>query len=168
MTADIVILAVFVVCFVSVLLLVAALINNRAAPDLPLLFVMQHGRNVMADTLTYLVTATAPVDSDVVQRELVVTVNGEVVSTTVFAGSSVDFGTVTVPQDSEVKLTLVDVDDAGNKSQPAESYFVAVDTIPPGQPGAINVTLVGENQEPETPPVVDDNVAPPADEEAGS
>lgn len=99
----------------------------------------------MADTLTYVVTANAPVDADVVQRELVVTINGEVTSTVVFPGSAVDLGTVTAPQEADVKLTLVDVDDVGNKSLPAEFYFVAVDTIPPAAPGGFTVTLVGEN-----------------------
>lgn len=102
----------------------------------------------MADTLTYVITAAAPVDGDVVQRELVTTVNGEVVSTTVWAGSAVDLGVVAVPQEATVELTLTDIDDAGNRSEPAVATFVAADTIPPAAPGGIGVTLVGETTNP--------------------
>lgn len=102
----------------------------------------------MADILTYVINAAAPVDADVVQRELIASVNGETVSTTVWSGTAVDLGVISVPQDSQVELTLVDIDDAGNRSAPAVVTFVAADTVPPQAPGGIGVTLVGENTEP--------------------
>ena len=98
----------------------------------------------MADVLTYVVSAASPVDGDVVSRVLTVSVNGVEQGSSTFAGSSVDLGSVTVPQDADVKLTLVDVDDAGNVSSPAEYSFVAVDTIAPATPGSFGVTLVSE------------------------
>jgi hypothetical protein len=104
----------------------------------------------MADVLTYRVSAGAPVDADVVSRLLTVAVNGEERGSVSFAGNSTDLGTVDVPQDAEVTLTLVDVDDAGNASAPAEYTFVAADTIPPAQPGYFGVTLVAETTEPKT------------------
>lgn len=99
----------------------------------------------MADSLTYTISAGPVVDGDVVSRVLTVVVGGEEPSERSFPGSSVDFGLLTVPQDATVVLTLVDVDDAGNKSVPAVVEFVAVDTLPPAQPGGLGVTLVGEN-----------------------
>lgn len=98
----------------------------------------------MADRLTYAVSVGPVVDHDVVTRELRVVVNGLVVETTVFPASAVELGTVTVEQDATVELMLVDVDDAGNRSEPAVLEFVAVDTLPPSQPGAFGVTLVSE------------------------
>lgn len=103
----------------------------------------------MADVLTYVVTAASPVDGDVVSRVLTVSVNGVEQGSSTFAGTAVDLGAVTVPQDADVKLTLVDVDDAGNVSLPAEYYFVAVDAVAPAIPGSFGVTLVSETTVPE-------------------
>jgi hypothetical protein len=94
--------------------------------------------------LVFQVTAGAPVDGDVVSRELTTVVGGEVVSTKEFAGSDVLLGEISVPQDAEVVLTLVDIDDAGNRSQPAVVEFTATDTISPSQPGSFGVSLVRE------------------------
>lgn len=94
--------------------------------------------------LVYSVTAGAPVDADVTSRELTVAVNGEMVAERILSGNATDLGEVTVPQGGIVLLTLVDVDDAGNRSQPATVEFTAADTIPPAQPGSFGVTLVRE------------------------
>jgi hypothetical protein len=59
------------------------------------------------------------------------------------AGTS-DLGTITVPQDSVVKISVVDVDDAGLSSSPLEMEFTAVDMIPPVAPTGLNVTLKEE------------------------
>jgi len=111
----------------------------------------------MADLLTYSVVAASPSAPDVVSRELVVAVNGEVKPVVYFAGATTDLGTVDAPQNSEVSLTLVDVDDAGNRSEPTSLVFVALDTLPPSAPGSIGVTLVGET----VAPVVPDEPAEP-------
>lgn len=93
--------------------------------------------------LVYSVSAGAPVDSDVVVREITVAVNGEVKETRSF-GSVTDFGEFSFEQGDNVVITLVDIDDAENRSQPAECSFQAADTIPPAQPGSFGVTLVRE------------------------
>ena len=116
----------------------------------------------MADLLTYSVVVAAPADHDVVSRELVVSVNGETHPTMIFAGPATDLGTVSAAQDADVVLTLVDIDDAGNRSEPCVVRFVAADTLPPGVPSGVSVTLVGETA------VVTPDVTPepeaPADE----
>lgn len=101
----------------------------------------------MANVLTYSVSAAAPVDADVVARLLTLVVNGEEQGTAELPASATDSLSIfSVPQDAEVVLTLVDVDDAGNKSEPAVLTFTAVDTIAPAQPGSFGVTLVSETQ----------------------
>lgn len=81
---------------------------------------------------------------DVVQREVtvavganepvLVTVDGDTVKTSVFEG-----------EDGEsVVGTLVDVDDAGNKSEAREFSFVLVDTIAPPMPGEVGLEVTEE------------------------
>jgi hypothetical protein len=95
--------------------------------------------------LVYTVTAAPVVDADVVARRLTVTIDGEPGETADFPADTTSFvESVTVPQDSNVVLTLVDIDDAGNASEPAVVEFVATDTIPPAKPGEFGVTLVRE------------------------
>jgi hypothetical protein len=116
--------------------------------------VLQRGET-MANVLTYRVSVNAPVDGDVVSRELTVTVNGVESSVVTAAGNATDLGSVDVPQDSLVVLSLVDVDDSGNKSAPATVEFVALDTLAPAQPGGFNVTLVSEKVVDDAPVVED-------------
>ena len=94
--------------------------------------------------LIYSVTAAPAVDADVVTRRLAVTVNGEVRETTDFTADATDFGELGFNDDDSVVLTLVDIDDAANVSEPATFEFVATDTIPPAAPGSFGVTLVRE------------------------
>ena len=102
----------------------------------------------MSDVLTYRVSVGPAVDADVIERRLVVAVDGLVPADAVkvFPGAATELGEVSVPQGASVLLTLVDVDDAGNRSEPAELEFVAEDTLPPAQPGAFGVTLVREER----------------------
>lgn len=100
----------------------------------------------MADVLTYKVTAAPVVDGDVVVRELRMVVNGAEPVVREFTSADSDLGTIDVPQGAEVSLQLVDVDDAGNRSEPAEINFMANDTLPPQKPG-LGVELVAERPE---------------------
>jgi hypothetical protein len=120
----------------------------RAMPDVPAnLRVVQLRRDSMTNILTYSVSVAAPVDADVVSRELIVTVDGVNQDTVEFSGTATDLGNIDVPEGASVQLSLVDVDDAGNESVPATVDFVAADTLAPGQPGAFNVSLVAERSE---------------------
>lgn len=140
-----------VVLFIFLCLLLLLMLLVIVADELcvrrirqPQIFYEQKGEDPMADSLTYAIVVTPVVNGDVVSREFSVSVNGEARPLQTFTADTTDFGSVTVPQDSNVALSLVDVDDAGNKSTPAVVEFVAADTIAPEQPGAITVTLVGE------------------------
>jgi hypothetical protein len=104
-------------------------------------------RSLMKDgviMLVYNVTAGVVVDKDVTERRLTVTVNDAPVSTKSYAADAVVFDEVGVNQGDKVVLTLVDVDDAGNVSEPAVCEFVGNDTIPPVKPGEFGVALVRE------------------------
>lgn len=96
------------------------------------------------DMLIYAVTAAPPTATDVVSRELTVEVNGEALAVNALPGDATELGEFAFEQGAKVVLTLIDVDDAGNHSQPAVLEFVAEDTIPPAQPGGFGVTLVRE------------------------
>jgi hypothetical protein len=94
--------------------------------------------------LIYAVSAAPAVDADVVSRRLSVTVNGEAREQADFEADATSFGEHGFADNDAVVLTLVDVDDAGNVSEPAVFEFVAADTIPPAKPGEFGVTLVRE------------------------
>lgn len=122
------------------------------------------GENPMADQLQYKVGLDAPgADSDVVKRKLTVTVDGAA-RDPLEVGKDEAFPDLFVPQDSQVKLAFVNIDDAGLESAPLEYEFQAKDTLPPGQPTGVSVALVGEQEAggEYTPPA--DPVAPPTEE----
>lgn len=126
----------------------------------------------MADTMTYEIAVGGPASQDVVSRELTVVVDGVYRDPVVFPAYEVSLGRVSVPQDSEVVVSLVDVDDAGNRSEPSTISFKALDVVPPAAPGGLSVTVVGETHEsavvdivtPEVAPEVTPEVTPETDE----
>lgn len=93
--------------------------------------------------LVYELTCAAPVDADVMERRLTVTVNGVVLGTDVFSSDVTNLGERSFVHGDSVVLSLVDVDDVGNVSEPAVVTFVASDTIAPSSP-ALNVQLLRE------------------------
>jgi hypothetical protein len=94
--------------------------------------------------LIYAISAAPPVDSDVVERQLTIDVGNETPKVVTFPSNATSLGEVQAEQGATVTLSLVDLDDAGNPSEPAVVEFVATDTIPPAQPGQFGVTLVRE------------------------
>lgn len=136
---------VFAVLILMVVAMLGAMLTYREL-DVPVVSLRQIRRDHMADLLTYVVNVAPPSDADVVQRQLVITVNGKTHVNSSFDGTAVDLGSFTVPQDSNVVLALTDVDDAGNSSVPAVVEFVAADTLPPSMPGGVSVILVGETK----------------------
>ncbi len=82
----------------------------------------------------------------VVSRELTVTVNA------VPSVALLPFGTAQhdlwAKEGDVVSMTLVDIDQAGNRSQPSASASIVVsDTIPPGTPGVIGVSITAQREE---------------------
>lgn len=77
---------------------------------------------------------------DVVLRELTQVING--IQTVL----NVEQGYTFLAEDGAmVSLSLVDIDDAGNRSEPSPTLtFTATDTIAPPTPGELGVTVIGE------------------------
>jgi hypothetical protein len=118
----------------------------------------------MADTMTYEITVGAPAANDVVSRELTVVVDGVYRDPVVLPAYEVNFGRISVPQDSSVVVSLVDLDDSGNRSEPATLSFQAIDVVPPPAPGGLNVTVVGETYVTPDAPAPAPEVAPDSNE----
>jgi hypothetical protein len=115
----------------------------RRAFIVPQCFSVIARKKIMPNKLTYSVVAAPASDADVVERILTATVNGESAEKA-YPASTSKFDDLTVTQGDLVILTLVDVDDAGNRSGPASLSFEAEDTIPPADPSGLGVTLVSE------------------------
>lgn len=149
-----------VVLIVVVAFVLAAYAKKPNKPiDVPVgLSVTLLGGNEMADVLTYQVSVGLPVSHDVVQRELSFVIDGADPVVSVFSNETTDLGTVNAPEGANVVLSLVDIDNAGNRSDAAVLSFEAVDTLPPAVPGSFGVTLVGESKAEE--PKTDEDVPP--------
>jgi hypothetical protein len=157
------------VTLLLILWLLFVMAQFLAAPLSPIgLRVFQiRSNSTMADLLTYRVSVGPVVDADVVTRELSVYVDGADVPREVreYAPTVTDLGDVVVAQGSSVELRVVDIDDAGNRSEPAVLTFVAEDTLPPAQPGALGVTLVSETRVPDAVVTPEPEVTPDASDE---
>jgi hypothetical protein len=144
---NIVVLLCYIVYIALVVLFVAAVIKRkRTRTKRPLCFKYHFVRKEKRDTymsLVYELTCAPTTEVDVVERKLVVTVNGEVVSTDSYSRDTTSLGERTFAQGDNVVLSLVDIDDAGNVSEPAIVEFTALDTIAPSTPG-LTVALVRE------------------------
>jgi hypothetical protein len=144
---NIVVLLYYIAYIVLVILFVVAVIKRkRTRTKRPLCFKYHFVRKEKRDTymsLVYELTCAPTTEVDVVERKLVVTVNGEVVSTDSYSRDTTSLGERTFAQGDNVVLSLVDIDDAGNVSEPAMVEFTALDTIAPSTPG-LTVTLVRE------------------------
>jgi len=144
---NILVLLCYIVYIALVVLFVAAVIKRkRTRTKRPLCFKYHFVRKEKRDTymsLVYELTCAPTTEVDVVERKLVVTVNGEVVSTDSYSKDTTSLGERTFAQGDNVVLSLVDIDDAGNVSEPAMVEFTALDTIAPSTPG-LSVTLVRE------------------------
>jgi len=81
----------------------------------------------------YSVSAGPVVDADVVERRVSVSVNGVVTSKSYVSETTV-FDAVSVSDNENVVLTLVDVDKSGNVSEPAVVVLSGKDTVAPSKP----------------------------------
>lgn len=97
--------------------------------------------------LKYTIAFAPPGAPDVVTRRFGVQLNGGETTTEELPVGQADKELV-VLQGTHVKLSLADVDDAGNVSPPAENEFDALDTLAPPMPGPMTVTLVEEVPDP--------------------
>jgi hypothetical protein len=81
--------------------------------------------------------------ADVVSRELTVVVDG-VSSVETLAGDAAVSADYSGIDNAVVTGSLVDVDDAGNRSEASEFSFVLTDTVAPPAPGAVGLRVTAE------------------------
>jgi len=82
--------------------------------------------------------------SDVGQREVTTTVNSDPPKTTALPETATTY-VDTFQNGDNVSIVLVDVDKAGNRSQPSDPLgFTATDTFPPPKPGELAIGNVEE------------------------
>jgi hypothetical protein len=93
--------------------------------------------------LKFVLVLPAAGAKDVVARELRFTV-GDVSQEVDLEGDAVETAEFSGADNEKVVGTLVDVDDAGNRSETREFSFVLADTLPPPQPGVVGLKLTGE------------------------
>src|SRR5688572_30491924 len=90
----------------------------------------------------------------VTTREVVFTVNGTAQPSVSLPATANQFDQWAKEGD-KVKMTLVDIDQAGNRSTARESTETTVsDTVPPHQPGEVQLKITDQRE-------VDDNPTPP-------
>lgn len=100
------------------------------------------GENDMAITFkVVLPPVSAP---DVVARELSVKIGDAEPIVTELAADAINVDELQGPQDAEVEVSLVDIDDAGNRSEPSVATAVLADTFAPPKPGELGIELTGE------------------------
>lgn len=101
----------------------------------------------MADKLKFVVEVPAA-EGDVVKRKVAVTSpDGTVVELELAGKDAAETSEFEVDQDATVKVSCVNVDDAGNESEAREQEFVVRDTIAPAAPGELGIRVTGETPE---------------------
>lgn len=114
------------------------IVSSKPGIVVPLL---KDGENDMLKFYLALPEKSAP---DVVGRELTVSIAGGEPVVYSLAGDALQSEFFSGADNDIVTGTLVDIDDAGNKSQPSEFSFALLDTIPPATPGAVGLVITDE------------------------
>ena len=100
-------------------------------------------KNEVNDMLFFQLTLPAPGASDVIKRTLTTQIgSASPVSIDLAVADSVP--EMSGADNDVVQGYLVDVDDAGNSSDPSSFSFVLTDTIPPPAPGQVGLTVTRE------------------------
>jgi hypothetical protein len=86
-----------------------------------------------------------PGATDVVKRELSVKVNeDDAIVTEITDMAATEVGGFAGPDNASVVVTLVDIDDVGNRSEAREQTFTLVDDIAPPKPGEFGLAVESE------------------------
>ena len=96
--------------------------------------------------LTFKAILPAPSASDVVSQTLLIKItepNGQPVVSQI--ANATNETTFDAPDNAEVRLSVIQIDDAGNPSEPSDEFiFTATDTLPPPKPGVPGAVLISE------------------------
>jgi len=95
--------------------------------------------------LHFRIVLPPPGASDVTARELAYQIgDGEQVIETLEA-SATELAGLSGNDNDQVVVSLTDIDDAGNRSEPREQTFTLTDTIAPPQPGEMGLIVDSES-----------------------
>jgi hypothetical protein len=86
----------------------------------------------------------APGAADVVSRKLTVAIGSDTPIEASLDGSALESLEMSAADGAIVAGSLVDVDDAGNASDPSTFSFVITDTIPPPAPGLVGLVITSD------------------------
>lgn len=120
--------------------LIAAVKFSAYRPKLVRWKVIKEGENMLIGKFVL----PAPGAADVVKRVLTVAVNGGEPVEDSYAGDALESNEYSFEDGAEVTGSLVDIDDAGNASQPSEFSVTVTDTIAPPQPGVVGFSVARE------------------------
>ena len=124
----------------------------------------ERSREGMADMILFNVSLPPKAAPDVASREVTIKIgDAEEVKS---LGPDVELVEgLEGEQDLSVMVSLVDIDDAGNRSEASVAEAVLVDTVAPPQPGALGIVVVGESHpEPPAEPEAPSEPEEPAEE----
>ena len=102
------------------------------------------GENRMSDSLLFVVYLPPKSAPDVVARELTVEINGSIQVLELDADSS-EVPALSGPDGASVILSLVDIDNAGNRSEASVFSTELKDTIAPPKPGMLGLEVTAED-----------------------
>ena len=108
-------------------------------------FTDERSIQAMADIIEFTVTLPLPSAPDVVSRELTVTINDSDPLILPVGPNETVISGLKGPQGATVQLSLVDIDDGGNRSEASTLSSELLDTVPPPQPGTMGVVATGES-----------------------
>lgn len=114
----------------------------------------------MASRLGYTISLPGLGAPDVEIRRLTIAVDGDSTDVEIKKDANGNFSQVyeiVVDQEKDVVVTLVDVDDAGNESEPSDELrFTSADETPPSKPGALAIVGAPRSVPDDSTPVPDD------------
>lgn len=102
------------------------------------------GENRMSDSLLFVVYLPPKAAPDVVSRELTVEI-GDSTQVLELEADAAEVPALSGPDGASVTLSLVDIDNAGNRSEASVFSTELRDTIAPPKPGMLGLEITAEN-----------------------
>ena len=108
-------------------------------------------QNLENDMLKFVLVLPAASAFDVVSRELSIQVGNELSMKTIDVSKN-ETEELSGQEGDTVSGSLIDIDNAGNRSEPRDFEFTLVDTLAPPMPGELGLRLTGEEADPDVAP----------------
>ena len=123
----------------------------------------------MADSILFKVALPLwpETPADIVKGVLKISIDGAPATEQDVEKGATEVAGLSGPQDAEVSLVFVYVDDAGNESDPSTAIATLVDNVAPPAPGQLGIVVTGE-ESPAPTPDPDPNPDPNPDPDPGT